>query len=565
MMRKATLECKRAAWIGVAAILLAGPAAAARHYPDISYRPTADTRDPARQTLDLYLPSRPGNSVPLLAFVHGSTWSTPDRQGLGQRIATALAARGIAVALVRFRLAPAHPHPAPQDDVAAALSWLARSAARFGYDPDRIHLAGHGAGAQIAALVALDHALREQHGLAASLPAGVVALGGAMDLERWAAQSPGHRRAVAEAAGGRPLADMSPIRRVRAGAAPFLVLSGAREPRHQQVGARRFTEALHAMGNREALWLSMPDRDFLSLLRLDDDNPATELVTGFVRGSYSEELGARLAARNAWRRPPFTTEGFWRHTALIREHATDQRFYEALLAVMPGEREQLNGWPLRRYFAIDLADYLNAVPRAQATGDWLAITNVNGERIVWRRSEIAAYGPRIVIGLDEERNLFRLTAFYRMRMEYSWRPGLPPPLMARPLGAFIYFDKDRPEWLRETIAGVTPEGIRILGDDPLASLAALPANLRAVLTHRHNCVACHDLRGTGARAHHLTAMGARRHGGFALPLAGYPEHVLRRFLFDQEGLARDFGITANVVAREDAEALYRLLTGRAGP
>jgi hypothetical protein len=59
-------------------------------------------------------------------------------------------------------------------------------------------------------------------------------------------------------------------------------------------------------------------------------------------------------------------------------------------------------------------------------------------------------------------------------------------------------------------------------------------------------------------------MGARRHGGFALPLAGYPEHVLRRFLFDQEGLARDFGITANVVAREDAEALYRLLTGRAG-
>jgi len=541
--------------VAAAALVLCSAAPAKQNIGGIPYTQTAGENAVGRQTLDLHLPSDVVRRPPLIAFVNSASWSVSQQPGVLEAAARTLVADGVAVALVRCRLAPADPLPAAVQDVVQALAWLQRSAARFGYDPQRIVLAGLGAGGQIAALAALDG------GLPPSLPAGVIAVGAPLDLERWASQSPRHARIAAEAVGARPLADLSPINRVRPGAPPFLVLSAAREPRYQQVGARAFVEALRQSGNDDATWLSVPERDFFSVLQLDDGNPATALIAGFARGAFEPELDARLAARRAWRRPPFSTEGFWRHAAIVRKYPTDQRFYQALLNVMSGEREQLNGWPLQRYFAIDLSDYLDALVKEGADeGAWVVITNVNGERIVWRRSEILRYGPRIVIGLDGERNLFRLASFYRMRVEYSWKAGPPPPLMVRPLGAFIYFAEDRPERLRETIAGVAPAGIELAAADPLAALNSVPSNLRAVLTDRHNCVSCHDFRGTGARAHHLTAVGAREHGGYALPLASYPEPVLRRFLFDQEALARDFGITANVLARRDAEALYDLLT-----
>lgn len=41
------------------------------------------------------------------------------------------------------------------------------------------------------------------------------------------------------------------------------------------------------------------------------------------------------------------------------------------------------------------------------------LTNVRGEKIYWRYADIAPYQPQFVIGLDDERNLFRLAVFYQ--------------------------------------------------------------------------------------------------------------------------------------------------------
>ena len=64
------------------------------------------------------------------------------------------------------------------------------------------------------------------------------------------------------------------------------------------------------------------------------------------------------------------------------------------------------------------------------------------EKQFWKRQQIEPYQPVIVIGIDDEKNLFRLGIFYRAR-EYSWNSSAQP-AMARPLGAFIHCLKEPP-------------------------------------------------------------------------------------------------------------------------
>ena len=109
-----------------------------------------------------------------VVVVHGGGWDSGDR---GQLAAFNhwLAARGVAVAAVSYRLAPVHRWPAQRDDVCAAVAWVRENAQMLGVDANRLVLLGRSAGAQIAAAAAYGQALP---GVRA-----VVALYGCFDLE----------------------------------------------------------------------------------------------------------------------------------------------------------------------------------------------------------------------------------------------------------------------------------------------------------------------------------------------------------------------------------------------
>ncbi len=97
----------------------------------------------------VYRPEGPDDQ-PVVTYLHGGGWVVGDietHDPVCRRLANEV---GAIVVSVDYRLAPEHPHPAPLDDVMAALRW---TAATFGGRPHGV--AGDSAGASLAAGAAL--------------------------------------------------------------------------------------------------------------------------------------------------------------------------------------------------------------------------------------------------------------------------------------------------------------------------------------------------------------------------------------------------------------------------
>ena len=110
---------------------------------------------------DLYLP-RGAGPWPAVVFIHGGGWGVGTRASVGPTLDEwspsafeRLAAAGLAVASVDYRLTGEAIFPAQLHDVKAAVRWLRSEAAALGIDGERIVAWGASAGGHLAALLGL--------------------------------------------------------------------------------------------------------------------------------------------------------------------------------------------------------------------------------------------------------------------------------------------------------------------------------------------------------------------------------------------------------------------------
>lgn len=98
-----------------------------------------------------YRPAATPHGAGAVVWAHAGGFVSGCAEGDHDVCSRLAAAVGATVVSVDYRLAPEHPAPAAVDDVAAALAWVHREAAALGVDPARIAVAGHSAGAGLAA------------------------------------------------------------------------------------------------------------------------------------------------------------------------------------------------------------------------------------------------------------------------------------------------------------------------------------------------------------------------------------------------------------------------------
>ena len=177
---------KRCVYILFGAALLAGCSPLAMLSavsPSGHYERVADLQygDDERHFLDVYQPVTVDGDAPLVVYFYGGGWNDGDKAEF-EFVASSLAKAGLVVAIPDYRLYPEVTFPAYVVDSAKATAWIMSNASQFGADSDRTYLMGHSAGAQIAALLALDNRYLELAGVDSMKIVGLLGLSGPYDF-----------------------------------------------------------------------------------------------------------------------------------------------------------------------------------------------------------------------------------------------------------------------------------------------------------------------------------------------------------------------------------------------
>lgn len=136
-----------------------------------------------RQVLDVYAPApQPGaKPAPVVVFFYGGGWVSGSR-AIYRFLGAALAARGVVVVVPDYRLHPEVEFAGFMQDAATSVAWTVAHIADYGGAAQHLFLMGHSAGAQIAALLALDPEYLKAVNLSPAILSGFIGLAGPYDF-----------------------------------------------------------------------------------------------------------------------------------------------------------------------------------------------------------------------------------------------------------------------------------------------------------------------------------------------------------------------------------------------
>lgn len=203
-----------------------------------------------KETLDIF-PA--GDGAPVQFFVHGGFWRLLDKSD-HSFLAPPMVAAGVTHVSVNYDLCPDVTLDIIVEEVRAALAWTAANIANHGGDPERIYVAGHSAGAHLAAMLLND---------AASLPLirGAACLSGIYEPEVVM-----HTSVNADVRLDRAMAVRNDcVRQPPLQSLPLLIAAGGAEPEGWQQQSRAYAAACAANG-ATADYLTVEGADHFTLL-----------------------------------------------------------------------------------------------------------------------------------------------------------------------------------------------------------------------------------------------------------------------------------------------------------
>lgn len=244
-------------------------------------------KDPL-QKLDYWRPKKPGS--PLVVFVHGGGWKRGDKSDSTGQKASHILDQGYGFASLNYRLVPTNTVEEEAQDVASALAFLIKQAGSLGFDPKKVVLMGHSAGAHLSALVGTDMQYLKKAGLDSKSLCGVIPLDGACyDVPRQIAEGGDFMQDTYVQAFGNERARQSALSPTRHAAAPnapaFLILHVQRVDGTKQ--SRALGEALTKAGTKAEVrgFEGVGLKGHMEINRRlgDPDYPATPVVDQWLK------------------------------------------------------------------------------------------------------------------------------------------------------------------------------------------------------------------------------------------------------------------------------------------
>jgi acetyl esterase/lipase len=236
--------------------------------------PTLTDYERERCRLDLYLPEGEHGYATLVWFHGGSltAGAKTDAAQLGRR----LAAAGIAVAAVNYRLSPRAHFPAYVEDAAAAVAWVRGHVAEHGGDANRVFVGGHSAGGYLTLMVGMDARYLARFGLKLDAIAGLVPVSGQTMTHYTVREERGLPQDVVIAD------DAAPVHFARESLPPLLLV-WASDDLPTRAEENSYLAALIRAAGRTRLTTSvMPHRDHGTIVS-DIGAPDDQLVPTIVR------------------------------------------------------------------------------------------------------------------------------------------------------------------------------------------------------------------------------------------------------------------------------------------
>ena len=236
-----------------------------------------------RCKLDIYLPRDVKNFATLVWFHGGALKAGSKDGGETPKIARALAADGIAVASVNYRLSPKATYPAYLEDSAAAVAWVRAHIAEHGGDPAKVFISGHSAGGWLALMIAMDARWLKPHGLTPDSFAGYIPLSG-QTMTHYTVREErgiGKENIVADEA--------APVHYCRKDTPPMLVLAGDHDMAARSEENEYFVAVLKGAGNKGVTFRQIPDRTHGSIANNipKSGDPVRKAMLDFIAATAS--------------------------------------------------------------------------------------------------------------------------------------------------------------------------------------------------------------------------------------------------------------------------------------
>lgn len=234
--------------------------------------------------LDIYMPEGK-TDAPVIVYFHGGALLMGNKSW-GKDIGYKLAESGIGLVSVNYRLSPDFQHPAHLNDAAAATAWVINNIAAYGGNPKKVYVAGHSAGAYLAALLAIDFSVLQTHNIEQSKIRGSILISPFLFVEETAKVRIERDSIYKTIWGNEPQSWMqaSVTPHILPNRDNILLIYADGDDDWRKEQNERFATAMTAAGNLRIITKEVPNRTHLTLLTaiLDDDDMIVNLMRDFV-------------------------------------------------------------------------------------------------------------------------------------------------------------------------------------------------------------------------------------------------------------------------------------------